>query len=98
MLGRMLAPTPPDKLVDDQGRPYFLWDCQVTLAELLRYLASADAAERAYWTAKVMRQAKPDDAMTLIPVASMRDQWVRLEPFLGRTRPFWTFILDRLAP
>jgi hypothetical protein len=31
----MLAPTPPDRLVDPQGRPYVLWDVDMTLAEFV---------------------------------------------------------------
>jgi hypothetical protein len=35
---RMLNPTPKDKLLDSQGRPYFLWDCDMTLEEFQRGL------------------------------------------------------------
>jgi hypothetical protein len=93
----VLAPTPPEKLVDAEGRPYFLWDCDVSLDELRVFLASTDAEERAYWTAKVMRQAKPDDALVLIPLDAMRTQWPRIERFLGRSKPFWAWILERLT-
>ncbi|OGQ09694.1 MAG: hypothetical protein A2138_09550 [Deltaproteobacteria bacterium RBG_16_71_12] len=97
-LRAVLAPTPHDQLLDAEGRPYFLWDCDVTLDQLRRFLGSADRAERAYWTAKVMRQAKPDDALVLIPPAAMKEQWALIERYLGTTRPMWAWLLDRLAP
>jgi hypothetical protein len=34
-------------MVDAQGRPYFLWDVDMTLDELTRQLAEADVAVRA---------------------------------------------------
>ena len=30
----MLMPTPPHLLLDREGRPYFLWDIDMTLDEL----------------------------------------------------------------
>jgi len=93
----VLAPTPPDKLVDENGRPYFLWDCDVTLELLRTLLTSDDREERAYWAGKVMRQAKPDDALILISPAQMRALWPDLERFLGKTKPFWAWLLERLS-
>jgi hypothetical protein len=34
----MLAPTPRERLVDAHGRPYFLWDVDMTLDEFERAL------------------------------------------------------------
>ena len=90
----MLCPTPPAKLCDEQGRPYFLWDSNVTLAELHGYLRSDDDEQRAYWLGKVMRQAKPDDAIVIAGLDEMRRLWARLERSLGRARPFWAWYLD----
>lgn len=90
----MLAPTPPDRLCDAQHRPYFLWDCDVTLPQLGRYLMSTDDDQRTYWAAKVMRQAKPDDAIVIIGTNEMRRLWSRIAPLLGRTREFWQWYLD----
>jgi hypothetical protein len=89
----MLCPTEPARLCDAQGRPYFLWDCDVTLAELRRHLAAPDDDERSYWIAKVMRQAKPDDAIVLAGTAEMRRLWPRIERALGRSRDFWAWYL-----
>jgi len=42
----MLAPTPYDRMVDRQGRPYFLWDVEMTLEEFERSLRDSDPAAR----------------------------------------------------
>jgi len=90
----LLNPTPSDLLVDGQGRPYFLWDCEMTLAEFRAKLATGCRDERAYLTGKLMRQAKPDDVFQFTTLVEIRDLWPDLEKYLGRTRPMWTWLLD----
>lgn len=97
MDGPCLFPTPPDLLVDDRGRPYFLWDSEMTLAELRERLADPDPEVRAYLLGKIMRQAKPDDVFTFATLAEVRALWPRLERYLGNRRPFWTWLLERWA-
>jgi hypothetical protein len=92
----MLMPTPIEKLVDAQGRPTFLWDCDVTLDALRDLLQSPDIDVKTYWMGVVMRQARPDDALTLIPADAMRSEWDRLEKYLGKTREFWEWYLRRV--
>jgi hypothetical protein len=89
----MLSPTAEGKLCDPQGRPYFLWDCDVTLAGLREHLDAPDDARRSYWLAKVMRQAKPDDAIVIAGTAEMLRLWPLIERSLGRTRAFWQWYL-----
>ena len=93
----MLAPTPPEHLIDAKGRPTFLWDCDLTLDELRERLRSEDPDVRAYWMGTVMRQAKPDDALMLMTTEAMRANWDRIERHLGRERAFWAWLLDQLA-
>ncbi|MBM3771571.1 MAG: hypothetical protein FJW27_09885 [Acidimicrobiia bacterium] len=90
----MLCPTPDARLCDTHGRPYFLWDCDVTLSQLKEYLHGPDDDRRSYWLAKVMRQAKPDDAIVIAGVDEMRRLWPRIERSLGRARDFWAWYLD----
>ena len=94
MLAVVLCPTPPGLLCDAQHRPYFLWDCNVTLPELRAFLTSGDDDQRAYWVAKLMRQAKPDDALVIAGADEMRRLWPRIGPTLGRTRAFWEWYLE----
>ncbi|MEW5850329.1 MAG: hypothetical protein AB2A00_16180 [Myxococcota bacterium] len=91
----MLAKTPPDKLVDQRGRPYFLWDVEMTLEEFQSRLRHPNDVEaKAYLVGKLMRQAKPDDVFSFVSLEEMRELWPRLERYLGEKRPFWRWLLD----
>lgn len=92
-----LFPTPPDKLVDEQGRPYFLWDVDMTLEEFKASLADPDEQVRAYLVGKLMRQAKPDDVFLFVSVDTIRELWPSLERYLGNRRAFWKRTLDAWA-
>ena len=76
----VLAPTPPERMIDAKGRPYFLWDEDITLDVFRSRLADPDPEVRAYYLGKLMRQAKPDDVFTF---ATLRDI-VELFPLLVR--------------
>ena len=91
----MLNPTPPEAWCDAQGRPYFLWDCDVTLARLHTLLRDDDRGVRAYWLAKAMRQAKPDDVLQLVSPGDILRDWDAVEPLLGSERAFWTWLVAR---
>jgi hypothetical protein len=91
----MLAPTPRDVLIDQQGRPYFLWDVEMTLEEFEHALNDQESASRPYLIGKLMRQAKPDDALQFVSPQEMADLWPRIERYLGRTRPFWAWLIEQ---
>ncbi|MFN0242508.1 MAG: hypothetical protein ACKVWV_06415 [Planctomycetota bacterium] len=90
----MLNPTPADKLLDAQGRPYFLWDCDLTLDGFQGALRDHEPTVRAYWIGKLMRQAKPDDVFQFVSRTTIEEHWTLLERHLGLTRAFWTWLLD----
>ena len=89
----LLCPTPRERLVDGHGRPYFLWDVELSLEEFERRLADAAPEARAYWTGKLMRQAKPDDVLTFLSSRELLERWQGVERYLGRSRPFWAWLL-----
>jgi len=91
----VLNPTPEQKLLDSQGRPYFLWDCDLTLEEFRLGLQNPDANVRAYLVGKLMRQAKPDDVFNYVSPREIQELWPRLERYLGRSRAFWTWLFER---
>lgn len=90
---RMSAPTPRHSILDPQGRPYFLWDCDLTEEQFLANLHDRDADVRAATLGTLMRQAKPDDVFRYVSEAEVRESWERVQPFLGRSRAFWTWLL-----
>jgi hypothetical protein len=90
----VLSFTPPERLVDARGRPYFLWDCDLTITEFRERLEDPDPEVRAYLVGKLMRQAKPDDVFLFVGPRAIRELWPRLLRYLGRTRDFWTWIFD----
>ena len=90
----MLSFTPPERLVDAQRRPYFLWDCDLTLDQFRKGLEDPDAEVRAYLVGKLMRQAKPDDVFMFVQPREIRELWPRLARYLGRTRAFWSWLFE----
>jgi len=90
----MLSFTPPERRTDAQGRPYFLWDCDLTIEEFRARLEDPDPEVRAYLVGKLMRQAKPDDVFLFVRPGEIRKLWPRLLRYLGRSREFWTWLFD----
>src|SRR5690606_2145558 len=89
----VLAPTPPDRMVDASGRPYFLWDDDLTLEAFRANLRDPDPEVRAYFIGKLMRQAKPDDVFSFVTLREIETQWDLIERYLGKTREFWRWLL-----
>jgi hypothetical protein len=87
--------TASEAFLDREGRPYFLWDCDLTLDEFQARLADPDPAVRDYFLAKLMRQAKPDDVFRFTTVEELVAALPRIAFRLGRTRSFWTWLLSR---
>ena len=90
----MLAPTPTERLLDPRGRPYFLWDVEMTLDQFKEQLAGSRLPVRAYLVGKMMRQAKPDDTLQFVSPQEIADLWNLLEKYLGHSRDFWSWLLE----
>ena len=73
--------------------PYFMWDEPLTLDELRLRLAGNDPEERTRLRSKVMREARFDEAVALVPVAQMVADYQNIRGNLGRRRPFWDFLM-----
>jgi hypothetical protein len=94
----VLAPTPPDRLVDARGRPYFLWDLDLQIDEFRARLRDPDPEVRAYFLGKLMRQAKPDDVFSFVALDELREQLALVDRYLGSTRLFWHWLLEKWQP
>lgn len=53
-----------------------------------------DPAVRAYFIAKLMRRAKPDDVFTFVSVVDIRRLWPGIVGHLGESRAVWTWLLE----
>lgn len=82
-------------LDDAQAVPYFLWDEPVTVAEFVRRLRSASAAEQTRLLAKLLREARDTDVWKFTTPEEVERRWPKLSPRLGRRRGFWEFLLGR---
>jgi hypothetical protein len=60
--------------------------------EFRERLRDPDPAVRAYNLGKLMRRAKPDDVFTFVTLREIEEQLPAVEPYLGRSRPFWLWI------
>ncbi len=80
-------------MLDAGGRPYFLWDTDMTLEDFERSLREAEPVVRAYLIGKLMRQAKPDDVLQFVSAQQMADLWPDVERYLGKSRRFWDWLL-----
>ena len=89
--------TPAERLTDARGRPYFLWDSELTLDQFRRALVDPDPEVRAYFVGKLMRQAKPDDVFLFVTPGVVRELWPRLHRYLGHSRDFWTWLFETWA-
>ncbi len=89
------APTPPDRLTDHRGRPYFIWDVDISLSDWLRAIRDPDAERADYWLARALRDAKPDDVLEWVSLDEIAQRWNGLAPFVGRQRGFWLWWLER---
>lgn len=91
----MLNITPSERMTDQQGRPYFLWDLDMELATFQARLRDADPVVRAYFLGKLMRQARPDDVFAFVSPHDILQDWPLLERHLGKTRAFWSWLFEQ---
>ena len=74
-------------------RPWFLWDIEVSAAELRDRLRQADPDARAQWQARVLREARFSEVWEWLTLDEILRDWRDIERHLGRMRPFWEFLL-----
>jgi hypothetical protein len=44
---------------------------------------------------KLMRQAKPDEALQFVSPQQIADGWPSIERYPGKYRPFWAWLLEQ---
>jgi hypothetical protein len=75
-------------------RPYFLWDEDVSIAELRAALALPDSPRRDQLLAKMLREARDIDVWEFIRPTEVARVLERLRRRLGRRYAFWNFLIE----
>jgi hypothetical protein len=89
----MRLPKASDALLLDATRPYFLWWLDMTVGDLRRELASAEAATQGYYQAALLREANSRDAWLYRTPSEVKNNWPNVARHLGKARSKWMYIL-----
>jgi hypothetical protein len=79
----------------DETIPSFAWDRHLTVAQIRDRLNRGTPAEQRRLRAWILREATYNEVWQYLTPAQVYEDLPRLEPFLGRRRPFWTYILHK---
>ena len=80
-------------LTQEDRRPYFLWDEDLSVREFRQRLVSAPPSERRRLLAKLLREARDPDVWVFTTPQAVADRLEELGPMLGRRRAFWTYLI-----
>jgi hypothetical protein len=75
-------------------RPYFLWDEDVSIAELHQVLAGPDGPRRDQLLAKMLREARDVDVWHFVRPTEVARVLERLRRRIGRRYAFWSFLIE----
>ena len=81
-------------LNDPNGRPYFLWDEDVSVGELRQALAEGSEHERQRLAGKLLREARDVDVWAFLTPAAVAALLPVLGRRLGRRERFWKFLIE----
>jgi len=73
--------------------PYFLWDEDLTVAEVRRRLRGGPEEERVRLAGKILREAAYPEVWEFLRVADVARDLPELRRHLGRRRAFWEFLI-----
>jgi hypothetical protein len=82
-------------LTRQDGRPYFLWDEDTSIAELRAALSGTDEHERHRLLGKMLREARDSDVWQFVTPTQVAVALPDLARHLGRRRAFWDYLIGR---
>ena len=88
-----MRPLTTDFSLDDY-RPYFLFDEDLSVAELRERLAHGSTAERLRLVTKLLREAHEDDVWEFLTLAEFLDIFPEIASLLGRKRDHWEQVYE----
>jgi hypothetical protein len=74
-------------------RPYFLWDEDVTVAELRSALRGDDRELRLRLLGKMLREARDSDVWLFVTPEEVEKELPLLTRRMGRRAPFWNWLI-----
>lgn len=81
-------------LSQEQLRPYFLWDEDLSIRELRDHLRGDDLRRRERLLAKLMREARDIDVWEFVTPQEVAAVLPTIKHRLGRRRGFWEFLIE----
>ncbi len=78
----------------EDARPYFLWDEDLSIAELHERLAGPDPKERRRLLTKLLREARDLDVWKFVTPREVAEALPAIAGRLGRRRCFWEFLIQ----
>ena len=81
-------------MTESDSRPYFLWDEDISIAELQTRLHGADEWERTRLLGKMLREARDLDVWHFVTKREVAEALPKLGRRLGRRRRFWEFLIE----
>jgi hypothetical protein len=77
------------------ARPYFFWDEDVSVAELLHHLRSGAGYDHDRLLGKMLREARDTDVWLFTTPQHVAEHLDRLQRIIGTRRyPFWRYLID----
>ena len=76
------------------ARPYFLWDEDLSIAELRERLEGPDRKERLRLLSKLLREARDIDVWQFVTPLEVAEALPVIARQLGRRRRFWEFLIQ----
>ena len=81
-------------LLQDERRPYFLWDEDVSIAELRAAMHAPPSSERDRLLGKMLREARDTDVWAFVTPKDVAEALPRIARRLGRRARFWRFLIE----
>jgi hypothetical protein len=75
-------------------RPYFLWDEDVSIAELREVLSGPPGFLRDRLFGKMLREARDIDVWHFVTPHQVAREYMGLKRRIGRRFPFWQFLIN----
>lgn len=80
-------------MTETRCRPYFLWDEDISIAELRRELHDEASANRVRLLGKMLREARDIDVWSFLTPREVAHALATVSTRLGRRRAFWEFLI-----